>query len=594
MMENHIYWSDPKEKELESEIISEYSPDEVRRHLEYLTTLTRMAGTEDERRAAEYIKGKLDEYGIDAKIHQFEAYISHPGKAELEMLSPVRKAFFSLAHGFIASTPPEGVEAELVSVGKGLEEDFRGVDVRSKIAVIEGGGGEDQFGAAEAARIAEENGAVGQIFISRGSPRSISYMRLRNAWGPPTPETMDKIPNTPAISICDEDGKYLRELAEKGRVVVRLKADAWRGYKKVQQPIGTVRGMKEPEKYLLFATHYCSWYIGATDNAAANSLLLEMARIFSKYRKGIARSIRFAWWTGHSQGSSAGSSWYADHFWDDIRDNGISYLLMDGLGRAGSSGFSAQTTEEVRKFYEGVIKQVLGLEVKSKRVSRSGDQSFWGIGLPSFTGSMPFTGPKGEKKVWYSHAAEDTLDKVDMDLLKIPFKVNAVSVLKVCNHPVLPFDFVTVLEAFKNALNELQGKCPSELDLTSLVTQVKELGEKTESLNKAIERNLLDVENKRKGLGLQKKFRLINGCLMELSHELMPALSTKSGKYGQDPMGKRSNLIPTLQPVSELISMDREGEEFKALLTSLLRERNKLSDVLRSARQNLDNTLREI
>ena len=591
-MEKHISWLEVEEKELEKKVLAEYSSDEIRKHLEYLTALTRIAGTEDELSAAKYIKGKLEEYGIDSEIYEFDAYISHPGKAELEVLSPVQKSFPCLAHAFIASTPPDGMKAELISVGKGLEEDYQGLVARDKFVLIGSGGGEDQV---NAARIAEERGAIVQIHITSGKPRSISIMQLRNTWGPPTLETIYNVPRTPGISICSEDGEYLTELTKKGLVVVRLKADAWRGYKKIRLPMGTLKGMKEPGKYVLFGAHYCSWYIGATDNAAANALLLEMARIFSKFRKHLGKSIKFAWWAGHSQGTFAGSTWYLDNFWDDIRDNAVAYLVMDGLGRIGSSGFEPRNTEEIRKFHERVVKEVLGLEVKSKRVSKSGDQSYWGMGLPSFTGSTTF--PKDPmaaiegKKVWYSHTSEDTLDKVDIELLKIPFKVNAISILRLCNNPILPFEFVTVAELFKKGLDDLQEKGQSVLDLTSLISQVKELEKKSEALNKAIRKNLLIFGKKKAGKGLKSKFEEINACLMGLSRILIPVLSSKAGKYGQDPMGTKFKPIPALRLLKKLNLMEPHSEEFKVLYTSLLRERNRVSDALHSANHLLNNTL---
>ncbi|MFC1816524.1 M28 family peptidase [Thermodesulfobacteriota bacterium] len=587
-MEKHIVWLDAKEKKLEKKVLAEYSSDEVRRHLEYLTTLTRMAGTEDELRAARYITGKLDEYGVDSDIYEFDAYISHPGKAELEILSPVQKSFPCLPNAFIASTPPAGIEAELMFLGNGLEADYQGVDARGKIVIGEPGTG--VTAQVDMARIAEENGAVAQIHISHAREREIRIMQLRNTWGSPTPETMDKVPQTPVISICNEDGKYLTGLTKKGSVVARLKADAWRGYKKIIHPIGTLRGVREPEKYVLFGAHYCSWYIGATDNAVANALLLEMARIFSKYRKGLGRGIRFAWWAGHTQGTYAGSTWYLDNFWEDVRDNALAYLNMDGLGKIGSSGFEARNTEDIRKFNEIVIKEALGLNIKSVRVTKIGDQSFWGMGLPSSTG-RPVTAMGGG---WYNHTVEDTLDKVDMEGIIPTFKVNAVSILRLCNNPILPFEFVTTAQAFKARLSELQNADKSDLDLASLMSQVEALEEKVKALNRDIERTLSAYQKKGVDKVLEGELKEINTCLMKLSRILIPALYSKAGKYNQDPMGSKYNPIPTLQPLEELNLMDSDSEEYKALRTSLVRERNKLSDDISLANRILFNTLDKI
>lgn len=618
-MERHISWLEAEEKELEKKVLAEYSSDEVRKHLEYLTTLTRRAGTEDELKAAKYIKGKLEEYGINGEIYEFDAYISYPGEAELEILSPVHKSFPCLPRTFIPPTPPNGMEAELISIsGRGLEEDYQGIDARGKIVLAELGYREARL---DTVRIAEErgasaqihvigktlhihelngtksSGAASQIHVTRKS-REINIGQIRYTWGNPTPETTDKIPKIPVISICNEDGRYLADLTQKGRVVVRLKADAWRGYRKIRIPMGTLKGVKKPEKYVLLGGHYCSWFTGAVDNAAANSLVLEMARILSKNRKHLGRSVKFAWWTGHEQGTYAGSTWYLDNFWEDIRDNAVAYLVMDAIGRIGSSGFESRNTEEIRRFHEMVIKEVLGLEVKSNRVSKIGDQSFWGMGLPSLAGNTTFTveqtAAMGGNPHWYSHTMEDTLDKVDMELILIPFKINTVSILRLCNNLVLPFEFVTVANVFKKRLNDLQKCGGSALDLTSLILQVEELEKRAEAFNKGIEKNLSAFEKKRKDKAFESNFEEINACLMELSRTLLPALSSKAGKYGQDPFGSRYKLIPALQPLEKLNSMDSDSEEYKALMTSLLRERNKLSDALNSANRILDNTLNRI
>ena len=591
-MEKHISWVDAKERELEKKVLAEYSKDEVQKHLHFFTALIRRAGTKEELKAAKYIKGKLEECGVDSEIYEFDAYINHPGEAHLQVLSPAETSLPCLTSIFSTSTPPEGVEAELIALNTGSEEDYRGVDPRGKIGLIKPAGMEGQL---EAAKRGEEKGVAAQIHVNTGKTRAISIGQFRNTWGNPTPEAVAHLPKTPAVSVCEEDGEYLSDLTRKGRVLIRLKVDSWRGYKKIRLPIGVLPGSKEPDKYVLAAGHYCSWFTGATDNAAANALMLEMARIFSKYRKNLARGIRFAWWSGHEQGLYAGSTWYLDTFWDDIRDNAIAYLVMDGFGRKGASGFEPRNTEEVRMFQERVIKDVLGVDTPSKRAPRFGDQSYWGMGLPSMTGRPGFAfekeGAKGSESIWYSHTAEDTLDKVDLDLVSIPFKVNAVSLLRLCNSPVLPLEFVTMAEVIKQALDGLRANGDIPLDLTSLITQAEALQKKAKALNKVIGKNLLGFEKRGRDRERVRKFKEINGCLMGLSRILMPILSSQAGKYGQDPMGGRFQPLPRLQPVKELNSMGRGTEAYQALLTSLVRERNRLSDALNSADRLLSSTL---
>ncbi len=589
-MERHIAWLETKEKKLEENVLANYSIDRVRSHLEFLTTLTRRAGTEDELKAAKYIKGKLEEYGVDSEVYEFDAYIGHPGEAGLEILSPVQRSFPCLSRTFVPATPAAGVEGEVLFLGKGLEEDYRGVDATGKIVMVRPKGLEGRL---ETARVAQEKGALAQIHISSGKPQTISMGQIRFTWGNPTPETKDLVPKIPVLSISSEDGQSLSELIRRGRVAVRLKVDAWRGYRRVRLPVGFIEGAREPDKFVLFGSHYCSWFLGATDNAVGNSLMLEMARIFSEYRKHLGRGIRFAWWTGHEQGTYAGSTWYVDNFWDDIRDNAVAYLVLDGLGRAGSSGFEPSNTEEIRKFHERVIKDVLRLEAKSKSLERAGDQSFWGMGLPSFTGGTAFTPEQTAAMAgnWYGHAMEDTLDKVDMELAAIPFRVYAVCLMRLCNHPVLPFEFVTVAEAFEKGLTDLQGKTGSSPDLTSLMSQIEEMKKGARALNRHIATHLVTFERGRRTGNLRKKLHDANACLIGLSRILIPVLYSKAGRYGQDPMTARARLVPGLQALKRLIAETKGDEERRALETSLLRERNKLSDAFCLANRLLKEAL---
>ena len=602
-MEKHICWLEQEEKELENIVLAEYSHDEVRRHLEYLAALTRRPGTDDELKAANYIKERLDEYGIDGKIYEFDAYIGQVGASTLDILSPLAISFPCEPRGFTAATPPAGLEGELLYLGKGREEDYQGVDVTGKIVLIQPGG----LASARmpASQRAEAKGAIAQIHIATGKSREIHMGQIRHAWGNPTPDTMDDVPQTPLISVCNEDGRQLIELINKSPVVVRVNTSACCSeYRRVRQPIGTLNGVKEPGKFVLFGGHYCSWYKGATDNAAANSLMLEMARIFAKHRQSLARSIKFAWWIGHEQATYAGSTWFVDTFWEDVRDNAVAYFVVDGLGRGDAPGFTAKTiearnSEDIRKFNELVIKEIFDLEVTSKRLNKSGDQSFWGMGLPSVFGKPAFkaapTGAREGGEVWYSHTVEDTIDKVDLEhMFQIPFKLTAVSILRLCNNPILPLEFVTMAEAFEKRLQDLQQGYAEVLDLTPLITGFAAFKSRAGSLNASIEKNLLAFEEKGMDKDFEKRFREINACLMKISRILMPLLYSKSGKYGQDAIGSDFKPIPALQPLETLNLLDIQSKEYRAWCTALLRERNKLSDALNLADGIVDCTLEKV
>ena len=426
--------------------------------------------------------------------------------------------------------------------------------------------------------------------ITPGKSGAINIERLKSAWGNPTPETIDQIPKTPAISISNGDGHYLMKLLKQGSVRIKLKADSLREYRQVHLPVGTLEGRREPEKFVLLAGHYCSWFTGATDNAAANSLMIEMARIFAKHREFLGRSIRFAWWSGHEQGAFAGSTWYLDNFWDDIRDNAVAYITMDGLGRIGSSGYECRNTEEVRNFHEKVVKEALGIQVRSNRIPKTGDQSFHGMGLPAFTGKQDLkVEPEGDmftEAIWYSHSALDTTDNLDIGLLKNPFKVNSLSLLRLCNSRILPFEFVTLTEAIHNALTHLQKGKPM-IDLTPLINNSSKLVKNAVQLKAVVEKEQTDVGN-------EQRDNRINTGLMMLSRILIPIFSSKRGKYSQDPRETHFKPLPVLQSIQELSALDPNSQETKALFTFLVRQRNKVSDAIQAANQIITDTLNSL
>ena len=69
---------------------------------------------------------------------------------------------------------------------------------------------------------------------------------------------------------------------------------------------------------MLLHGHYDLWDVGVGDNATGDACMLEVARTLWGIRDKLERSVRIAWWPGHSTGRFAGSTWYADTFGRDL------------------------------------------------------------------------------------------------------------------------------------------------------------------------------------------------------------------------------------------------------------------------------------
>jgi len=187
--------------------------------------------------------------------------------------------------------------------------------------------------------------------------------------------------------------------------------------------VRTPRG-KDPE-FLLVGAHLDSWYEGVTDNATGDACLMEMARVLNKHRKRLRRGVRFAWWPGHSHGRYAGSTWYADFAFDDLRRRALGYLNIDSPGVRDTEIFDCRyNMGEVEDLMKETVPEVTGQSPNIRRPFKAGDQSFWGIGLPSLGAfrMLPLDHPDratvgGCGAGWWWHSPADTLDKADARIL---------------------------------------------------------------------------------------------------------------------------------------------------------------------------------
>ena len=53
---------------------------------------------------------------------------------------------------------------------------------------------------------------------------------------------------------------------------------------------------------------------------------------FWRHRRRLARTLRIAWWSGHSHGRYAGSTWYSDTNAIDLARHGVAQVNCDSPG----------------------------------------------------------------------------------------------------------------------------------------------------------------------------------------------------------------------------------------------------------------------
>ena len=154
------------------------------------------------------------------------------------------------------------------------------------------------------------------------------------------------------------------------------------------------------------------------DNGAANATMLEVARLTARERTEWRRGLRLCFWSGHSHGRYSGSTWYADQNWDELERRCAVHVNVDSTGGVGAVVLkNAAAAPELVALAGDAIGEQAGSEYAGKRMSRSSDQSFWGIGIPAMFGALSEQPPAPVKMRnalgWWWHTPHDLLDKID-------------------------------------------------------------------------------------------------------------------------------------------------------------------------------------
>ena len=573
------------------------SPSKLMQFTRGVSKWVRLSGSDDEAKSFDYVEETLRGFGLDVRRHTHDALVSWPGSASLETLGGDGAAagrVECITHSFAASTPPDGMEGEVVDAGAGA-----GPLVRGKIALIDG------LAMPVKARAAEDTGAAAAIFIN---PAHLHEMIISSVWGAPTPETLDALPKLVAVSVKESDGAVLRARAREGGLRVRIRADVDTRWRKT--PLLTADLPGQEDRFILFSGHIDSWHYGAMDNGSANAVMIEMARLLSKRRRRLRRGVRWAFWSGHSHGRYSGSTWYADTHWSDLHRRAVLHLNIDSPGAKGATDLGGGLTmAETWSLAADCVRLVANQDLARRRVTRMGDQSFWGIGLPSlFVGVSEQ--PPGDSAAgaalaalsgghasgglgWWWHTTEDTMDKIDRDNLARDAQIYARVLWRWCTAPVLPLDYRTTAGEFKETLQEFQRSAGGAFDLGPAQAAADRLAAAAETLQ-AKTASVAGALGQGRGTRKQRDAaETINAALMRAGRALIPVNYTATGPFDHDralPVAP----IPSLQPATRLGQLPEDSLERHALQTRLVRDRNKVTHALETAAEAFEDAVRHL
>jgi N-acetylated-alpha-linked acidic dipeptidase len=553
----------------EQDVVGEVRLDDAWSLIESFSGLVRESGTEQERQAVELMIEKLTAWNVPYTLHEPELLISLPRGASL-VVDGVTYA--AKTPSMARSTAPEGETGPIVhapsAYAASVNDLFSGVsgsgDVAGTFVVTEGLPMPGKVSDLEA------RGALGVIFIAPGE--RIHEGICTSIWGSPDLTSYGRKPRIPVISVSKPDGEKLIAQISSGSPTATVVAQHEERWRTIPVLVAELKGSVEPERFVLLHGHVDSWHVGIGDNATGDATLLEAARVLGEHRDELARSVRIAWWSGHSHGRYAGSAWYADTFALDIARNCVCHINCDSPGCRDADVFEdVSWMAEVETAAREAIGDFTGLPAEGNAPVRAGDISFNNIGVSTFLMlSSTMTKALREEKGYHAvggcggniewHTEADTLDIADQERLLRDMRLYIGATFRMANRAVHPLDFRATLDQIEATLGEYESRLARFGSFDELRTAIESARVSLAALyERAVTASTVE------------EARPINDALLRIGRTLVPVLYASEGRHRQDP-ALHIELLPDFAQAAAAVETTPAG----VVRTELQRASNRL------------------
>ncbi len=420
----------------------ELSGELAKEHVIAITRHHRIQGSRGYRNAAQYVLGKLREYGFSEKdayiesfksdgIVNYQTWQSPSGwdisSAELRMVEPDTErivGFPEIAMSVMTYSNTGDVTAELVWVGDGTrDEDYKGKDVKGKFVLATGYGG-----AVHRLAVLKYGAKAVVCFLdderAKFHPDMLQYTGM---W----PRTSELPHVTFGFNLTNHQGMKLKSLLDAGKKVVLhgwVKGIGLEPYF-MDVVVAHIRGTDTPDEELVFSAHLDHPKESANDNASGSGAILDIARslktlISSQRLPKPKRSFRFLW-VPEWNGTMAYIDKHPELTGPELRGKFLANMNMDMVGEnqdlVHSHLIVTRTPNSlpscVNDVVENMVEMIDGMDISTPR----GSQSEFNYRVTPYSGGsdhMMFIDRKipgimFSHSDYTHHTSEDTPDKVD-------------------------------------------------------------------------------------------------------------------------------------------------------------------------------------
>ncbi len=380
----------------------------------------RVTGSPEMAKAVEWGVGAFHTSGVEVHTEKYTLPVTwSEGDTRLELLGAVRFPVRLRAEGWSPATPAGGIEANVVDVGYGNEDDFAraGGLVKGAILLVHSDIGStwaDLFNEylrpPDIIKRAVAGGARAILWMG-ARERLLLYRHTNSLTG-----GIDKIPQ--AVVAREEAMRLARLVAvypNKTLVFLQM-PNKIGGPVEQENVVGEIRGYEKPDEVVILGAHLDSWELGtgALDNGCNATLVIEAARAIKATGLLPRRTIRFVLFSGEEQGTIGSYEYVKAHRaeLDKIR----AMITFDaGIGRV--TGYSLGGRRDIEAGVREVLKPLEAWGANNHTF----DASFGTDNFDFMLEGVPTLVANQEEANYLPnyHAASDTLDKVDMRELKL-------------------------------------------------------------------------------------------------------------------------------------------------------------------------------
>ncbi|MBT2688887.1 M20/M25/M40 family metallo-hydrolase [Bacillus sp. ISL-47] len=387
-------------KVFDHKVIEKINVENIYKNIDYLSQTPRVAGTESEDNAVQYIKEQFESYGYETEIQPFTFYgYTPPSNMELTVddydgeLQP--SSFTYSVNG--------DVTGELAYAGLGTAEELEGMDLTGKIALIKRG----ELSFAEKVLNAAEKGAAGVIIFNNADGALNGTLGSHND---------DYVP---ALALSKEEGEALLALHNSGETLTAsIKIEGAEAGEKVSHNVIATKQptnkTKSTDEIIVVGSHHDSvaGAPGANDDASGTAMTLELARVFKDLPTDT--EIRFATFGAEELGL-LGSYHYVDSLSEDEISRTVANFNLDMVGSRDAGDLVMWTLDGqenlVTELSQASSERLNGEQPQVYQGGRSDHVPFAEAGIPAALFIHSPTEP------WY-HSPDDSIGKISKEKLQ--------------------------------------------------------------------------------------------------------------------------------------------------------------------------------